>query len=323
MKIKRLKGIECLQAKDLWKKVFSEDTEAFTEYYFQNKAPLNTGFVLEKEGRIKSMLYLTPENMRIGKKQFPSSYIVGVATNKTDRHQGHMTTLLKEAARWMYEKRQPIAFLMPANPAIYAPFGFRFIYERPVWKADTLQKGSLEKLTEENWQEAADFAEKLLMEREVLHIERNREYFALLDKEVRAQNGCIYSHRSSDRMDGLCVYTQEEGEADIQEILAEADIEKEMALREEKTKPVIMARIMNLCEVLALFHTEEAFEVTLQVTDTFLPENSGFYRWKGGPGGSSAEKTDAQQCDFCTSMEKLQEYLFSMLFSAVWIHEIV
>ncbi len=133
MEIKTVTGEECKKLRPLWEEVFFEDSELFTDYYFEKKAAFNTGYVIGKYP-YDAMLFRTPYSLMIGKQQREISYLVGVATRKECRHKGYMKQLLLHSFKEMYDKKQPFTFLMPANPAIYEPFGFRYIYEREVWK---------------------------------------------------------------------------------------------------------------------------------------------------------------------------------------------
>ena len=57
-------------------------------------------------------------------------YIVGVATKEKYRHRGYMDRILKAALSFIRKKEQPFAFLMPANPNIYLPYQFTYIYDK-------------------------------------------------------------------------------------------------------------------------------------------------------------------------------------------------
>ena len=130
--IKEIRGTKCLKTRKIWEEVFWEDSKKFTDYYFEEKAEDNIGYIIgEKE--IRAMMFRTPyEAVVYGKKCF-LSYIVGVATKEQFRHQGLMTALLKESFGKMYHEKEPFTFLMPANPAIYEPFDFTYVYSKDIW----------------------------------------------------------------------------------------------------------------------------------------------------------------------------------------------
>ena len=128
MKIEKIIGENCNATRPLWEEVFYEDSAQFTDYYFAYKAEKNIGYVIGKNP-YDAMMFRTPYRMQIGEVQRDISYIVGVATRKECRHRGYMRQLLMHSFGEMYEEKEPFAFLMPANPAIYEPFDFQYIYE--------------------------------------------------------------------------------------------------------------------------------------------------------------------------------------------------
>ena len=118
MTINKITGDLCKTARVLWEEVFYEDSEQFTDYYFENKAEKNVGYVIGKEP-YDAMMFRTPYQLQIGQVRLEISYIVGVATRKEYRHRGYMRNLLLHSFREMYQEKNPFTFLMPANPAIY------------------------------------------------------------------------------------------------------------------------------------------------------------------------------------------------------------
>lgn len=133
MEVSRIEGEVCKTTRTLWEEVFYEDSVQFTDYYFENKATKNIGYVIG-QAPYDAMMFRTPYTLQIGKVQKEISYIVGVATRKECRHRGCMRELLMDSFRDMYQEKNPFTFLMPANPAIYEPFDFKYIYERDVWE---------------------------------------------------------------------------------------------------------------------------------------------------------------------------------------------
>lgn len=128
--IKRLAAEEKQKARELYERIFDEDSVGFVEYYFQNKAANNTIYAVEEKGKILSMLHLNPYPMQVFGRQQDTAYIVAVATREECRHQGMMASLLKTSLGDLYDQKSPFAWLMPAAEAIYRPFGFRYLYSK-------------------------------------------------------------------------------------------------------------------------------------------------------------------------------------------------
>lgn len=138
-KLERLEGDRCRWLRPLWEEVFWEDSKEFTDYYFREKAAGNHGYALwARNGALAAMLYLSPYPVMIRRKSSfgcrEINYVVGVATKEEYRHRGCMDRLLREALLDMYGKGQPFTFLMPADPAIYRPYQFAYIYRRPEYR---------------------------------------------------------------------------------------------------------------------------------------------------------------------------------------------
>lgn len=236
--------IECLQGKSvldtrpLWEEVFFEDSRAFTDYYFANKAPFNTAFIFRHipTGQIVSMVHLTPYEMTIQKNRVPTFYIVGVATKESHRRKGLMSTLLNKSFEYAAALLCPFVFLMPANSAVYEPFGFSYIYSRPQYSipellsqkevyinsfpAAGIQIQCLEKEASlQTLSVLSDFAQKTLSSQYDYFLTRTPSYYRTLLLELYAQNGCIYIFSLHNRLEGCFLYAKEDNHPFIQELL--------------------------------------------------------------------------------------------------------
>lgn len=319
---------QCMQAGTLWREVFYEDSESFTAYYFKEKMGENTGFGVFSEGKLCAMLFLTPYEGRIlsegEKERFrtrPLSYIVGVGTKKEYRRQGYMGKLLQTAFRYMWKEKKPFTFLMPANEAIYLPYQFRYIYDRPVFcirENPTLPAAPAGK---EDMQALADFANEYLERNCQFFLKRDARYYERLQKELFSQNGNIFLWKKEDTLAGYYLYAKEGEQAEIQEaFLSEACQPAGVLLTKEAKKPVIMARIIHAEEMLSLMRTRKDVNVTLslKITDSLIPENEGVYLWhiskKWGSAkklsGGKEEMRQAEDWQLETEVSLLTEFLF-------------
>lgn len=262
-----LQGNEVLAARSLWEEVFSEDSQSFTDYYFQNKAVLNTTFVCRLENKIVSMIHLTPYQIMIEGNPVPTYYIVGVATQKEHRHRGLMAALLQETFDYAKASGCPFVFLMPANPAIYEPFGFSYIYSRPQYDVPDilLQKEvyinsfSVPGITLNflkntastvDLQRLSDFANHTLQEQFEYYLVRTPAYYELLLKELASQNGGIFTFTIEGQLEGYFLYTKEEDKPFIQEFLFSEKLlsysknimSTYFPVERAEKKPIIMAK---------------------------------------------------------------------------------
>lgn len=305
MRINRIIGEECKTAHLLWEEVFYEDSTQFTDYYFENKAEKNIGYVI---GQVPydAMMFRTPYRLQIGEVQREISYLVGVATRKECRHRGYMRELLMHSFREMYEEKMPFAFLMPANSAIYEPFDFRYIYKREVWEL----KGTFKEYTNIDKLHGlysvrylyekcpqlpilsllAEFANRYLRERYNIYVHRDVSYYEMQLKESEAQNGDIYVFFENGEIKAFFLYAKEGEEIYIQEVMEETEGILNFLQKAEKKKPIIMARIIHLEEMMKLICSKENTSMMIEIEDELIPENAGIYWWKMTPKGSKVTK---------------------------------
>lgn len=115
---------EKLRTRVLYEQVFPEDSRAFLDFYYEDRCRDNRIAVLEEQGEILSMAHLNPYRMRILGQETEVCYIYAVATREDCRHRGYMRQVLALSFRELTEEGIPFCFLIPADPAIYLPFGF-------------------------------------------------------------------------------------------------------------------------------------------------------------------------------------------------------
>lgn len=277
LQIRRIRGRECLRARALWEEVFCEEEPAFTEYYFTEMAPANRGVVLEEDGEIQAMLYLSPNQMKLNGQACTASYLVGVATRAEKRHRGYMAALLREAFQWMREEKEPFAFLMPASPAIYEPFGFRYIFARPEWNGAFTELAT-ERMEEAQAAEAAAFARRFLESRAGAYVERTNAYYERMELELAAQQGNVaVAKDASGEICAVALLSREGGETEVQELLAEPAWEAEKALRKAERTPVIMGRVMEVRSLLGCLRAERECCLGFRVWDREIPANCGLF----------------------------------------------
>lgn len=343
--IRLLEGEECLEAEGLWRQVFAEDTAAFTDYYFSRKAARNRGLVLEGPEGIRAMLYLTPQRMCAAGRQVDSAYIVGVATRPDCGGRGYMSALLREALSLLWREGVPFAFLMPASPAIYEPFGFVWIYDRPVWDASAFDPSALRKMGPEDAGRMALFAERFLRREKEVYVRRDGAYYREKLEEARAQAGGIYGfelpgERGEKELAGLFYHTREEGVSELLEVLAEPGIERRFAGERLGETPAIMARAVHAGALLSLLRSEEPAEFLIRIRDPFLPGNDGLFLCRADGSGCRAQRQEeggtgeGLRADLTLTAGELTAFAFGRkdlqsapgkpaFLSPVWINEIV
>lgn len=231
--------------KDLWKQIFTEDTDEFLDYYYSEKLESNEILGSFHQEELVSMLHCNPYTLCIGKQRIHSDYIVAVATQKEYRHQGRMAELLCQAMEKAAEEKKPFVFLMPAQEIIYQPFDFVTVYERKDYRltekilseclpdtAAVQEKVVIEELTQDTperetlIEELIKYSQATLENHYVLFAKRDYPYYLRTLKEQKSQQGSILLVK--DRISGaVCGYAflTKEGEVKLRELVCDEDKE--------------------------------------------------------------------------------------------------
>lgn len=323
--VEKLTTDEALSARKMWSEIFSEDSERFTDYYFAEKMAENKGYGVKCDNRLCAMLFLTPymgqvlapdkEGSRF--RDIPLCYIVGVGTRQEYRHRGYMDRLLRTALSDLCQEAVPFAFLMPADPAIYTPYQFRYIYDRPTFSIEQQSNLPAQIMQEEESAALAAFAEGLLEQRYQLFLRRDEAYYRRQKKESQAQNGDIYLWKEQGEIAGFYLSARENGKEEIQEGMVADGFAKRETLRISSVRqPIIMARITNVASMLCLLRLSGQAEpdfitVCFRLFDPLLREQSGTFLWTVGKKESTiAMLTAEDEAEVCTDISALTEFVF-------------
>ncbi|MDY2629681.1 MAG: GNAT family N-acetyltransferase [Lachnospiraceae bacterium] len=257
MNFRHLQSWEKKKSLPLYEEAFPEDQGAYAAYYYEWKSPDNEILVLTDTDAyypdslledsdheiICAMLHLNPYNMWISTESVMLHYIVAVATALPFRRQGCMRKLMQKAFSWLYVRKEPFTYLMPADTAYYIPFGFRVIYDqKPVsFPADI---------------DEANFWAKLNFDVVTL---RNETYMRFLEAEPDL--GQRYKTGDLKKDSGQ---------------VFESGVKHEP----ESWKPQIMCRIIHLPHFLECIRAQCRKKIYLRIFDPLIPDNSGFYCWQ-------------------------------------------
>lgn len=290
-----LSGLEADETKKLWHDCFQEDSEGFINYYYEEKAKDNQLLIKKQNGFIAAMAHVNPYRLQMKNEEWDIGYVVGVATESSRRHKGHMRDILIKMINDMSSQSVPFTFLMPADKEIYLPFGFTFIYDGGACR---LKDSVRDKLvyrtcadTSEDCLAAADYMEQWLEKRYEVYCKRDAAYVSRLIKEIGSEGGAMEFIINGEDLVGL------RGDWGIekkeQRLLYAEDIYIEEA---ESGKPSIMARITCVERFLSAFslrmkdaETEKKVVLELLVTDPLIENNNRRFLWTLTGQGSHAE----------------------------------
>ena len=238
MILRKLEQSEHDRTRRLWEEVFTEDTKAFLDYYYYIKTRDNQIYAVEEDGDICSMLQLNPYKVVVEGTEFPSAYVIAVATKAEYRRRGYMGALLRVSLHDMYEQKLPFTFLMPAAEAIYTPYDFRYIYSQDIGTLMQKEPGEMwfwqsgERKSEEAaaseyddethgilcsdaglWdaEEMADFFAGNFADQFQVCTVRDSAYYQTMVLEQQSERGGVRLMREEGALKGFYAYAAEEG----------------------------------------------------------------------------------------------------------------
>jgi len=297
--IRYLEPFEKDKTLPLWKESFPEDKPQFLDYYYKEKTKDNRILVAQEtnfgQTRIISMLHRNPYRLWVHGQMIDSDYIVAVATAVDKRHQGLMRHLLTQMTMDMYQEGMPFCYLMPADPKIYEPFGFAYIYDQEHWQLKDQAKAQLtrQRVSLCDVKTISEWLNQWLMKHYEIFAFRDEAYIKRLMLELESEDGWLEF-----------LYDNTENLVGIQSWWGVDKAEQRMLLCEEQYReaekdasPAIMVRIVHLEHCLELLHLHSScpideMEVILDVKDTFCPQNQGTFLWKLDKQASKLSRQD-------------------------------
>ena len=323
------------ETKHLWHMCFPEDSESFIEYYYKEKTKDNEILVKKDNGLLISMVQYNPYAVKLRGRLWKLDYLVGVATEESRRREGHFRDAFVKMLHDEEAAGKPITYLVPVNPAVYAPMGFTFIgnvasYELTEETKQTLTRTVCQD-TPEDCGRAAVYMEQWLGARYEMYTRRDAAYVSRLIKELASENGTLEFLEQDGRLVGLDAYW---GWEVREHRLLYAEDAYTVKTGE---KPWNMARLTNIGALLAAFGLKQAEQqeeekrmltLGIRMNDPILEMNNGEFVWTIGETGSSlkARKPEPDTCG-CTEhvsiwLETKPEELVSWLFGCQKAEEI-
>ena len=193
--LRRLRPEEHDQTRHLYETVFAEDGPVFTDYYYRTRARENEIYAALEDGQIRSMIHVNPVKASCCGSIRTIPYLVAVATQEEYRHRGLMVALLKLVLDDLTDAAVPFVFLMPANEAIYTPFGFRSFWpwrtEEEALKGTLSADGTtnliaLRECTDDLLGQLSERVNGVLAQRFSIFTVRDTGYYRRLEEELTA-----------------------------------------------------------------------------------------------------------------------------------------
>ena len=323
------------ETKHLWHMCFPEDSESFIEYYYKEKTKDNEILVKKDNGLLISMVQYNPYAVKLRGRLWKLDYLVGVATEESRRREGHFRDVFVKMLHDEEAAGKPITYLVPVNPAVYAPMGFTFIGNVASYELTEEAKKTLTRTvcqdTPEDCGRAAVYMEQWLGARYEMYTRRDAAYVSRLIKELASENGTLEFLEQDGRLVGLDAYW---GWEVREHRLLYAEDAYTVKTGEKLWN---MARLTNIGALLAAFGLKQAEQqgeekrmltLGIRMNDPILEMNNGEFVWTIGETGSSlkARKPEPNTCG-CTEnvsiwLEAKPEELVSWLFGCQKAEEI-
>lgn len=122
----------------LWQSCFGDDRETI-DMFFKNSFSYENAVICTDKAEVVSQLFLLPEKLSLGEKEYFAYYIYAAATAESYRKQGIMGSLLEFTSTLAADRKADYLFLVPATEKLfdyYEKFGFyKALYaEKTVFK---------------------------------------------------------------------------------------------------------------------------------------------------------------------------------------------
>jgi predicted acetyltransferase len=194
-----INNVKKCEAAALWKEVF-HDSDEFIGLFFDNVYKPENTFVLEKEGKTVSTLFVVPYEIKIGNSILNAAYICGVATQESERGKGYIKSLTSEALNVIKNRGFDLSFLIPAETWLfdfYRKLGFthELYHSLESFSASIVENGNSANSGDDIARSAPgdySYFDRKQRERKcaVLH---NQEDFATIIKDCEIDGGCVWT----------------------------------------------------------------------------------------------------------------------------------
>lgn len=150
----------------LWQSCFGDDGETIN-MFFKNSFSYENAVICTDKAEVVSQLFLLPEKLSLGEKEYFAYYIYAAATAESYRKQGIMGSLLEFTSALAADRKADYLFLVPATEKLfdyYEKFGFyKALYaEKTVFKMAGSEPLDIKSTEPSDIKKAALKREKLL-----------------------------------------------------------------------------------------------------------------------------------------------------------------
>jgi len=301
-----------VKVKKIWKICFPDDSENFTDFYFDTKYKNENTLVYLEDGKAVACLQMLPYHFTYYHHIVPTAYISGAATLPAFRKKGIMKRLLTFAFYEMQKRNIPISILIPQEPwliAYYEQLGYSetFEYSNQVLQSytgyDTFNDYEIIPVCSENKNiDTAFHFYTAYFLKQNLCVQKNRADFDDIITFYTLEKGEIITVCKENVIYGLCFISQNNQSIIVKDMIVSNQTSKNALLNYiikayPKNDIIIrnpcvengkccnkgMLRIIDpdfMLHLLAKVHPEISFHFSL--IDNQMISNSGYYVIKNG-----------------------------------------
>lgn len=209
----------------LWKLCF-HDSDAFCNWFFQNRFLPEYSVCLEADGNIASCMQAFPYTLRLRGKDIPGAMLCGVSTHPSHRKKGFMGKIFTFEMNLLRQKGCLVAPHTPAVLESYFPFGHFPVADACYLECEEIPEyppsPSIRLLAAETeWERLfplyTDFAGRYSGT-----ILRTKADFLRKCSDYAADGGKCIAYLKDDAIKGYCFFYQTQGSVDCVEAVAEA-----------------------------------------------------------------------------------------------------
>lgn len=251
-----------------------------------------------------------------------TNYIAVSGIDDSVEQNENIKRLLRGSLAYQNRMQIPFTMLNSDQSERFEPYGFHYIYNAPCYKlhkeiftAERLQQAvegervvldkpniTLSVLDKNGLLPLAHFVNAVLCKKYGLFIIRNALYFENLQKKAAENGGTIYQIKEGSRLIGYFLYYNGEKEW-ISEAVFEDEENIACYLEEvEPRKPRVLARIVNLHEMLKHISSKGKVTVAIRLIDPIIMENDGLFIWYLDEKGSYMERVQKTQTEDGSAM---------------------
>lgn len=239
-----------------------------------------------------------------------TNLISAVPAKEEHRNEDMAEKLISGALAYQNQMQVPVCLVEGAD--FFGKFGFEYIYDRPRYTLNTetitlemLARASrgesvsldipdmtLQAVTQEDMLSLAHFVNARLCRQYGFFVIRRAAYYEQLQERLLRSGGNLFQIMESEIRKGYFICT-DTAAGSIGEVVFDQAFDRECYLLTEKGKsPAVMARIVNMPEMLRHVAGNGKITIAIRLRDPVIAENDGLFIWYIDEQGSRMERVE-------------------------------